>query len=553
MLDQELLEQLRPHLSKLTHKITLAHRPSLHPKEAELEEMLGELCTLSENLERVQKGNESPTPSFEILKDQAPVGIHFQGIPGGHEFTTLILALLNSDGKGRMPEPFLQEKIKKINGPIHVRTYISLECTNCPDVVQALNQMALIHANMDHTLIDGELHPEEVQKLGIQGVPAVFAGEKLIHVGKAGLAELLETLENHYGIQSSPTQTNKPALTPPFDVVVLGGGPAGVAAAIYTARKGLKTALVAQKVGGQVNDTLAIANLISVPETRGPKLASDLRTHLQDYSIELLEHRRVEAVLPLSLNAAEDIRAQYTEHQPQSLESVNSVLANPHSHAIQIYGGETILTHALIIATGAKWRELGVPGEKDHIGHGVAFCPHCDGPFFKGKKVAVVGGGNSGVEAALDLAGICEEVTLLEYSEHLKADRVLVEKVNNIPNVSVIYQARTAEIVGDGKAVHGIKWENRSDKKILEKKLDGVFVQIGLVPNSNAVKDLVETNKVGEIIIDDHNRTSRPGIYAAGDVTHTPYKQIIIAMGEGAKAGLALFEDRMKGTTKGTK
>ncbi|MEN9353800.1 MAG: alkyl hydroperoxide reductase subunit [Fibrobacterota bacterium] len=512
MLDASLLDALRGHFAGLKSEMTLALRRSSHSSQKELEELLQELASTNGRIKVHQGDVPSEVPCFDLLRDGSPTGVRFRGVPGGHEFTSLVLAILNADGLGRLPDASLLGRVAALRGPVHLRTFVSLECTNCPDVVQALNLMALQHPDFTHEFIDGGLVPDEVTRLGIQGVPAVFEGDRLLHVGKSDFGSLLELLEGTYGHSESTLE--KPGQE--FDVVVLGGGPAGASAAIYSARKGLKTALVAQKLGGQVNETLGIENLISVSRTQGPKLAADLTGHVRDYPVEIFEHRRIEAV-------RDGVRKE-----------------------VRLQGGEVLLAKALIVATGAKWRELGVPGEKEHIGRGVAFCPHCDGPFFAGKRVAVVGGGNSGVEAALDLANLCSEVTLLEFADQLKADRVLVEKLHAHPNVRVLLSARTVEVVGDGTAVQALAYEDRSTKEIRRIELDGVFVQIGLVPNSAFVKDVVETNRMGEILIDSHCRTNVPGIYAAGDVSSVPYKQIVIAMGEGAKAALSAFEDSLR-------
>jgi alkyl hydroperoxide reductase subunit F len=436
-------------------------------------------------------------------------------VPGGHEFTSLVLAVLNADGKGKLPDAGIVRRIKALRGPIELRTYVSLSCTNCPDVVQALNQLALLHGDLRHATIDGAIATEEATRLGIQAVPTVYAGDKLLHVGKSTLAELLEVLEETFGVVDE-THTEPASEKKVYDVVVIGGGPAGAAAAIYSARKGLRTAMVAQKVGGQVQETLGIENLVSVTYTEGPRLAADIDKHLRAYPIDLLENRRVERIV------------------------------DGESKDIMLKGGEVLSSSAVIVATGAKWRELGIPGEKEYLGRGVAFCPHCDGPFYKGKSVAVVGGGNSGVEAAIDLAGICSHVTLVEFLDVLKADAVLVKKLHSLSNVNVILNARVTEVVGTGDKVTGLKYSERASDEAREFALDGVFVQIGLVPNSGIAKDLVDVNRFGEIVIDARCRTSAAGIYAAGDVTTVPFKQIVIAMGEGAKAALSAFEDRMR-------
>jgi alkyl hydroperoxide reductase subunit F len=366
-------------------------------------------------------------------------------------------------------------------------------------------------------MIDGAYVQDEIKTLGIQGVPSVVVNSKLIHSGRIGFLDLLTKLEETFGTAASSGEAPSQDLGK-FDVVVIGGGPAGASAAIYSARKGLKTALIAERFGGQVQDTKGIENLISVMYTEGPQLAAQLNQHVLSYPVELFEHRRVARVDTIDGNT------------------------------IHLEGGEFLNGASTIVATGAKWRELGVPGEREYIGRGVAFCPHCDGPYYKGKKIAVVGGGNSGVEAAIDLAGIVREVVLLEFADQLKADQVLVTKLKSLPNVSIVTSARTKEIVGDGQKVEGLLYEDRKAGTDARVDLDGVFVQIGLLPNSQFLKGAVELTKFGEIVVDDKGRTSAPGIYAAGDVTTTPYKQIIIAMGEGAKTALAAFEDRMRAT-----
>jgi alkyl hydroperoxide reductase subunit F len=508
MLDQSIKDQLTIHFAALSSSLTLALFRSDHAKQAELRELLADVAACSDKISLTDVAETAAGVQFDILRDGQATGLRFRGVPGGHEFTSLVVALLNADGKGKLPDEGIRRRVR-------VRTYVSLSCTNCPDVVQALNQMALIHADFRHEMIDGELAEADIEALGIQGVPAVVGGNSIVHVGRANFAELLETLEGALGREALPETAAQPPQR--YDVVVLGGGPAGSSAAIYSARKGLKTALVAQKLGGQVEETVGIENLISVPYTEGRRLAADLEKHLRAYAIDLLDNRKVEQIL--DQGKQKEVRLQ---------------------------GGEVLLADALIIATGAKWRELGVPGEKDYLGRGVAFCPHCDGPFYKGKRVAVVGGGNSGVEAGIDLAGICSHVTLLEFAEQLKADEVLVRNLKSLPNVTVTTNARTTEVVGNGQTVTALRYQDRTSEKLHEIALDGVFVQIGLVPNSALARDLVATNRMGEIVIDERCRTNKPGIYAAGDVSSVPFKQIVIAMGEGAKAALTAFEDRIR-------
>ncbi len=512
MLDSSIVKQLRDVFADLAHPIQLELKASQHAKHGELVTMAQDIAATSPHISVEVRGEFSEIPQLNLLVDGQANGIRFSGVPGGHEFTSLIMAILHSAKGGRQPDNGIIQRIKNLKGPISLRTFVSLSCTNCPEVVQALNLMASHHEHISHEMVDGSMNYAEVERLGLQGVPAVVAGDEIIHVGKADLASLLDELESRFGSDSHQNVHTIHSA----DVAVIGGGPAGAAAAIYSARKGLKTVIVAGRIGGQVLDTLGIENLISKPYTEGPQLASDMRGHLESAGVTVLDHRTV-----LNVHAGD-------------------------LHRLHLKGGETVNAPQIVVATGAKWRQLGVPGEKEHIGHGVAFCPHCDGPFYKDKRVAVVGGGNSGVEAAIDLAGICSQVTLFEFGDEMRADQVLQQKLLSLPNVSVHTSARTTEVVGDGQSVSALRYEDRTNGQIHDVELDGIFVQIGLAPNSQAFADLVETNKAGEIVTDDRGRTSVPGIYAAGDVTITPYKQIVIAMGEGAKVALAAFKDRMR-------
>lgn len=516
MLDPQMKEQLQTVFSSLENEIELVYKNSSHADQASLLELLNDVASTSSKI-KLRSFDSSVAadipPQFQVFKNAKETGILFKGIPNGHEFTSLILAILNTDGKGKFPDNGIIQRIKNLKGPIRLRTYISLTCENCPDVVQALNLMSLIHEDFKHEMVDGLYVPEEIEKYGIQGVPSVFVDSQFLHSGKIQLLDLLKKLEDNFGVKTSDIKLEDKDLGK-FDVVVIGGGPAGVSAAIYSVRKGLKTAIIAEKIGGQVNDTKGIENLISVVYTEGPQLAAQLHQHLRHYPVEILEHRRV-----------------------QKLDKNEKV--------IFLEGGERLSYDSTIIATGAKWRELNVPGEKEYMGRGVAYCPHCDGPFYKGKKVAVVGGGNSGVEAAIDLAGIVREVVVFEFNDQLKADKILVDKLKSLPNVSIITSAKTKSVVGDGQKVIALEYQDRTSEKDVKVDLDGIFIQIGLLPNSQFLKETVELTKFGEIVVDNKGRTSAPGIYAAGDVTTAPFKQIIISMGEGAKAALAAFEDRM--------
>ncbi|MDR2809904.1 MAG: alkyl hydroperoxide reductase subunit F [Tannerellaceae bacterium] len=514
MLDSAIKEQVQGLFAGLEANYVLdITSPPQHESREELLELLNDVAAVSDKITcRVRDGKFL---GFSLLKNGEATGIAFRGIPNGHEFSSLLLAILNSDGRGKnIPDEHICNRVKALKGNIRLTTYVSLTCTNCPDVVQSFNLMALLNKNISHEMVDGAIYQDETDALKIQAVPSVFADGKLLHVGKAGFGELLEKLENRYGIDDMHVIRS----VKNYDVVVVGGGPSGCSAAIYSARKGQKVALLAERIGGQVKETVGIENLISVPRTTGEQLAADLKTHLQNYAIDLLEHRRVE----------------------------NIEIEGKNKH-VSTGGGETFVAPALIIATGANWRRLNVPGEAEYIGRGVAFCPHCDGPFYKGKHVAVIGGGNSGIEAAIDLSGICTKVTVLEFLDELKADNVLQEKARQQPNIEIFTSSQTLEVVGNGEKVTAIRIKHRKTEEERLVSLDGIFVQIGLTANSAVFKDVVNVNRIGEIEIDAHCRTNRPGIYASGDVSTVPYKQIIISMGEGAKAALSAFEDRMRG------
>jgi NADH-dependent peroxiredoxin subunit F len=512
MLDQDIKSQLTTVFGALVQSIDLIYDLSEHEKQIELVAMLEDIASTSSKIKAKPSGLKSECPKFWIERNGLPTGVSFRGIPGGHEFTSLILAILNSDGKGKLLDEGMVARIQGLKGPIRIKTYISLTCENCPDVVQALNQMALIHKDFQHEMVDGGYAQNEVESIGIQGVPSVVVNSKMIHSGRIHFLDLLVKLEEVFGTDATEKKRGNANLGH-FDVVVIGGGPAGASAAIYSARKGLKTALIAERLGGQVQDTKGIENLISVIYTEGPQLSEQLYKHVSSYPVKIYDQRRVKSL---------------SKDKTLLLES-----------------GETISGSSIIITTGAKWRELGVPGERDYIGRGVAYCPHCDGPFYKGKKIAVIGGGNSGVEAAIDLAGIAGEVVVFEYNDTLKADGILVDKLNSLKNVSVITNARTSELIGNGQKITELQYIDRKSEKGIRVPIEGVFVQIGLNPNSGFAKNVLELTKFGEIIVDAKGHTNVPGIYAAGDVTTTPFKQIIIAMGEGAKVALAAFEDRM--------
>lgn len=514
MLEQALKNQVSDVFSSLknnyTFRISVADN---HPDKNELINLLNDVAACSDKIDTDVSNGKGL--AFTILKNGEITNVTFRAVPTGHEFTTLLLAVLNLDGIGKnLPDELLTQRIQNISTKVELKSYISLTCTNCPDVVQSLNIMAFLNPNISHELIDGGINKEEVETLNIQAVPTVYANGEQLHVGRSSLGELLTKIEEKVGTSFKPEISAKKE----YDVIVVGGGPAGVSAAVYSARKGFSTAIVAENVGGQVTDTVSIENMISVPKTTGAELSANLMKHLNDYPIDILENRLVEKT--------EIINGQ--KHLTTSL-------------------GETLITPALIIATGASWRKLGVPGENDYIGSGVAFCTHCDGPFYKDKKVVVVGGGNSGLEAAIDLSAIASEVTVLEFMDTLKGDQVLKDKLSELSNVNVITNAQTLSVDGDGSKVNALQFKHRSTEQVEKVDVDGVFVQIGLQANSKVFADMVETNRMGEIEIDAHCRTNVPGIYAAGDVSVVPYKQIVIAMGEGSKAALSAFEDSIKG------
>lgn len=510
MLTKEIKEALMAYTKDMQKDITFVVQTGEHTKRAELLQFLNDFAKVSARIGVREEDAALRSPvSFRLDADNEPSGVEFSGIPSGHEFNSLVLAVLHLSGTPMKLDETVKNMVASIAQEMRFEVYVSLSCHNCPDVVQALNQFAAVNPNITTETIDGGVYPELVEANDIQGVPTVFLNGEVFANGKVEPAQLVEKLlaANPDAGKSAPREK-----LPLQDVTIIGGGPAGVSAAIYAARKGLKVTMIADRFGGQVKDTMGIENLISVPKTTGPELAGALQAHLDDYEITKREHFKVERI------EKGDIKTVY------------------------LSSGEEIETRTLIIATGAKWRELGVPGEKENVGNGVAYCPHCDGPFFKGKDVAVIGGGNSGIEAALDLAGIVKSVTVFEFLPELKADQVLINQAKARDNIQILKNVATKQInARDGKVV-GIEYQDRNSKEIHINELSGVFVQIGLVPNSSFVKDVIALSPYGEIVIDEKGQTSEPGIFACGDVTTVPYKQIVIAMGEGAKAALSAFE-----------
>jgi alkyl hydroperoxide reductase subunit F len=516
MLTNDLLNALKGYTANLTRNVSLVLNTGEHAKRAELAKFLADFASVSDKLsfeERAVAELRSPI-SFQIEADGEPTGIVFSGIPGGHEFNSLVLAVLHADTEPKQLDDQIKQLVKAIDKPLHFEIFVSLSCHNCPDVVQTLNQFAVLNPNIRSEMIDGGLYKEEIEARNIQGVPSVYLNGEAFANGKITTAQIIDKL-----LAAHPELANAQAPAeklPLQDSVVIGGGPAGVAAAIYLARKGLAVTIVADRFGGQVEDTMGIENLIGTPKTTGPQLSANMKQHLDDYTVTKREHFRVERV--------------------EKGEIKKVVLSS----------GEEIETKTIIVATGAKWRELGVPGEKENVGQGVAYCPHCDGPFFKDKDVAVIGGGNSGIEAALDLAGIVKSVKVFEFMPELKADQVLVKQAQARDNIEIFKNVATKEVIADNGKVVGLEYQDRESEQMHRAELSGVFVQIGLVPNSGFLASVVERSHYGEVIINERCETSEPGIFAAGDVTTVPYKQIVISMGEGAKAALSAFDYLLK-------
>lgn len=514
MLDANIQAQLRAYLEKIRQPIELVGSLDDSAKAQEMLTLLQDISALSDKVIVRQGGDAVRKPSFTVGRPGEPARISFAGVPMGHEFTSLILALLQTGGHPPKVDAGVIDEIRAIPaaaGEFHFETFISLSCHNCPDVVQALNLMAVLHPRISHQMIDGGLFQDEVTERQIMGVPTVFLNGEPFGQGRMTLEEIIGKVDSG----ALQREAEKVSARAPFDVLIVGGGPAGAAAAIYAARKGIRTGVVSERFGGQVLDTLAIENFISVKETDGPRLAAGLEEHVRQYDVDIINLQRAEALLQGNAGGL---------------------------HELRLASGATLKSKALIIATGARWREMNVPGEKQYRGHGVAYCPHCDGPLFKGKRVAVIGGGNSGVEAAIDLAGVVGHVTLLEFEGILRADAILQKKLFSLPNVKVITEALTTEVTGDGQKVNGLLYTDRASGEAHRIDLEGVFVQIGLLPNSEWLKGTLALSPRGEIEVDARCETSLPGVFAAGDVTTVPYKQIVIAMGEGSKAALSAFD-----------
>lgn len=514
MLDDNLKAQLAAYLERITLPVELVASLDDSASSAEMKGLLEGIAALSPQVTlAAEAGTSLRRPSFIIRRKGSDVQTEFAGIPGGHEFTSLVLALLQTGGYAPKLSPEQFAQIQALDGDYRFETYVSLSCHNCPDLVQALNAMSVINPRIRNVMIDGALFQREIDERQVMGVPAVFLNGQLFGQGRMTLEEILAKLDTGAAARDAA----KLARQEPYDVLVVGGGPAGSAAAIYAARKGIRTGVVAERFGGQVQDTLGIENFISVQETEGPKLAAALEAHVKQYGVDIHQGQRADALVPA--------------------DRTDDGLVH-----VQLANGAALRAKSVVLATGARWRDMNVPGEQEYRTKGVAYCPHCDGPLFKGKKVAVIGGGNSGVEAAIDLAGIVEHVTLLEFDDKLRADAVLQSKLLSLPNVRIIVSAQTTEVTGDGRKMNGLVYRDRVGGELHRLELAGVFVQIGLVPNTAWLKGAMELSPRGEIVVNERGETSLPGVFAAGDCSTVPYKQIVVAMGEGAKAALSAFD-----------
>jgi NADH-dependent peroxiredoxin subunit F len=509
MLDTNLKAQLQGYLERISRPVEIVASLDDSDKSQEMLELLNDIESVSSLVTvDAQRDATQVMPSFALRRPGAAAQVRFAGVPMGHEFTSLVLALLQTGGYPPKIDEAIAEQIRNLDGDFNFETFVSLTCQSCPDVVQALNTMAALNPKIRHTMIDGAVFQEEVTRREVMAVPAVFLNGEPFGQGRMELEEIVHKLD----AGAAARQTQKLNEKAPYDVLVVGGGPAGAAAAIYAARKGIRTGIAAERLGGQLLDTVGIENFISVKETQGHKLASGFEQHVTTYDVDVMNLQRAEALVPGEL------------------------------FEVRLAGGASLKARSVVIATGARWREINVPGEREYRNRGVAYCPHCDGPLFKGKRVAVVGGGNSGVEAAIDLAGLVSHVTLIEYDPQLRADAVLTRKLMSLSNVTVITGAQTTEIIGDGQRVIGLKYKERSGGEMRDVELAGVFVQIGLLPNTDWLKGTVKLSPRGEVEVDARGQTSVPGVFAAGDCTVVPYKQIVIAVGEGAKASLSAFD-----------
>jgi NADH-dependent peroxiredoxin subunit F len=512
MLDADLKQQLAGYLQRVTQPFEIVASLDDSASAREMHELLSEIAGMSDKISLRTDGSDTRRPSFSLQRIGSTSSLRFATIPLGHEFTSLVLALLWTGGHPPKVEAGVIEQIQALDGDFNFEVYMSLTCHNCPDVVQALSLMAIFNPKIKTTVIDGGLYQDEVKARDIMAVPSVYLNGEHYNSGRITVEELVAKLDTGAAARDAARISARE----PYEVLIVGGGPAGAAAAVYAARKGIRTGIAADRFGGQVNDTLGIENFVSVMETEGPKFVAALESHVRAYDVDIMNLQRAAKLIPAS--------------EPGGYVT------------IELDNGGVLKSRSVIISTGARWRNVNVPGEQEYRNKGVAYCPHCDGPLFKGKRVAVIGGGNSGVEAAIDLAGIVSQVTLIEFGEQLRADAVLVAKLKSLPNVTIHTQAQTTQLTGDGTKLNGITFTDRTNNESKHIELEGVFVQIGLVPNSEWLKGTVELSKHGEIVVDAKGHTSVPGVFAAGDVTTVPYKQIIIATGDGAKASLSAFD-----------
>jgi alkyl hydroperoxide reductase subunit F len=511
MLDAATTAQLKTYLANLRTPVELIATLDDSPKSAEMRTMVETVAAQSDLLSARYDGHVDRTPSFAIRRADGTAETHFAGLPLGHEFTSLVLALLHMGGHPPKEDAELLASVKSLEGDFRFETFFSLSCQNCPDVIQAINIIAALNPSVSHVAIDGAVFREEVETRKVMAVPAIYLNGQLFGQGRMDLSQIMAKLDTGTVARAA----EKIAAKEPFEVLIVGGGPAGAAAAIYAARKGIRTGVVAERFGGQVLDTMGIENFISIQHTEGPKLAAQLEQHVREYDVDIMNLQTAAELIPAGADGL---------------------------HEIKLVSGASLKARTLILSTGARWRQIGVPGEEEYRNKGVAYCPHCDGPLYKGKRTAVIGGGNSGVEAAIDLAGIVAHVTLIEFDSQLRADAVLQKKLRSLTNVDIITLALSTEVIGDGEKVQALVYTDRNTDTSHRIDLDGIFVQIGLVPNTEWLKGPLTLSPRGEIEVDAHNATNLPGVFAAGDVTTVPYKQIIVAMGEGTKAGLSAFD-----------
>ena len=511
MLDAATTAQLKTYLANLRTPVELLATLDDSPKSREMRTLVESVVEQSPLLSARYDGHADRSPSFAIRRADGTAETHFAGLPLGHEFTSLVLALLHMGGHPPKEEAELLDSVKALEGSFKFETFFSLSCQNCPDVIQAINIMAALNPGVSHVAIDGAIFREEVETRKVMAVPAVYLNGEPFGQGRMDLSQIMAKLDTGTLARAA----EKIAAKEPFEVLVVGGGPAGAAAAIYAARKGIRTGIVAERFGGQVLDTMGIENFISVQHTEGPKLAAQLEQHVREYDVDIMNLQTAAELIPAGSDGL---------------------------HEVKLASGASLKARTLILSTGARWRQMGVPGEEEYRNRGVAYCPHCDGPLYKGKRTAVIGGGNSGVEAAIDLAGIVAHVTLIEFDSQLRADAVLQKKLRSLPNVDIITSALSTEVIGDGEKVQALVYTDRNTDESHRIDLDGIFVQIGLVPNTEWLKGPLTLTPRGEIEVDAHNATNLPGVFAAGDVTTVPYKQIIVAMGEGTKAALSAFD-----------